>query len=212
MDILKFINFVGPPVLAFLLGSLVSYWNLVTSKYPRTHFLIRGYRPLKYYCGVYGISAIVIVLLVQVGALIVNIPSLSSVLGRWVLAVLVGVFIKTFVETRLSITVTIGNRSVPIGIDTFVRLFEPRLLGYIHEHEFYKVREFLKPSEQQYTNLSDVKARILNALPPQEGEAFGAERKAFLLAINEAENIGLVMGKYLRHVGKQNFELTFPNT
>jgi hypothetical protein len=201
---------VGPPLLAFVIASGVTALELVTSKYPRTVFVLA---PSKKSWALYAYSltygAIAALITATIGALsaaeIVRLEGLG-LSNPWVQAAYVGLTTKAFLHIRL-FTTTIGSHSVPIGIETVVQLFEPWLLRTIEIAEFNGVREFLTPRTRIYPDLKkvreDIKDNVPETLPEQE-------RIAFLSDIDEAEDVMRAMELYLKFLGRASFDRVFP--
>ena len=201
------VNLIGPGLLAFFLAGAIAWVELVTSKYPRTVFFIKNLWLVYLYALVYGTLSLVIMLgldwLIKAGAIALGGP-LNS--GRWAQSIAVGFSTKALLHIRL-FTVSTGSQSVPIGIESFVNLFEPTLLQNIHLYEFNKVREFLQPRSEKYADLNFVKQKILSDLP-QTFEA--AEKTSFETDIEKAFSVVSAMEIYLRRFGRANFNRVFP--
>ena len=201
------VNLIGPALVAFVLATAIAWLELVTSKYPRTIYFIKKHWLLYTYALVYGFLSLLIMFLwdalVKVDAVALASP-LST--GRWAQSIAVGFSTKALLHIRL-FTVSTGSQSVPVGIESFVNLFEPALLQNIDLHEFYKVREFLQPRSEKYKDLDVVKAKILSDLP----QSFdGAERTSFATDIEKALSVIAAMEVYLRRFGRANFNRVFP--
>lgn len=202
------LNFIGPGVLAFILAGTVAWLELVTSKYPQTVYFIRKYWALYVYALVYGVVGCALMLLLPLLSIKLEGPWISS---RWVQAVIIGFSTKAFLHIRLF---TAG--SVPIGIESILHLFEPTLLQNIELEEYYKVKEFLSPRAEKYsdaptagatTPLEAVTTRILDGLPSNFA---GAERLSFETDVKRASSILTAMEVYLRRFGRRLFSQTFP--
>ena len=200
------LNLICPAIVALIFATSVSWLELVTSKYPRTLFLIKNYRSLYVYAFVYGLAGFAIMIVLSLFTKVDDIQITGPLLTtRWGQAVAVGLSTKALLHIRL-FTVSTGSQSVPVGIESIVHLFEPTLLQNIDLHEFYKVREFLKPPSAKYPDLAVVKQMILSDLPQSFS---GAERTSFETDINKAATVVSAMEVYLRRFGKANFNRVF---
>jgi len=121
-------------------------------------------------------------------------------------AIFVGVSTRAFLHIRL-VKVSVGSQSFPIGIETFMYLFEPWLLRGIELDEFNAVREFIDKSQGHYTDLNVVKQKIGGNIPPNLPED---ERIAFLRDMHDKRTVPEAMELYLIYFGKKSFERVFP--
>ena len=196
------------PALAFVVAALISSVELITANYPRTYFLVlRKSRALFYYALIYGLLAFIITLaadyLVAAGKLKLE----GMIVGaKWFRAVAIGIAVKSLLHINL-FNITTGSQTLPIGIETITKIFEPPLIRRIIFDEFDAVRTFLAPYIAKYSNLTDVKALIAAnvppTLPPQESQAFETE-------LNKAANVTQAMERGLRFLGRQTFVRIFP--
>lgn len=198
---------VGPPLLAFGIATLATLLELVTSKYPRTFFLLKRSWALYAYPVIYGVIGFGVTvglgLFVETGTIKVEGLGLSN---PWIQAIAVGLSIKAFLHLRL-FSVGIGSQSFPIGVETIVQVFEPWLLRTIELHHFSMSREFLTSRANRYHDLNDVRARITANLPPTFPDQ---ERAAFLADVGRTTTVTEAMELYLAFLGKRNFDRVFP--
>lgn len=201
------LNLICPAILALILATAVAWLELVTSKYPRTLFLIKDYKLLYVYSFVYGLAGFLVMLGIGLftngNEVQITGPVVTT---RWTEALAVGLSTKALLHIRL-FTVSTGSQSVPVGIESIVHLFEPTLLQNIDLQEFYKVRQHLRPLSLKYSDLATVKQMILSDLPQSFS---GAERMSFETDIETAKNVVMAMEVYLRRFGKANFSRLFP--
>lgn len=199
-----------PPLLAFFIAYFFTVLELITSKYRRTYSLIFLKPSLHIYGFIYGIFALVIVLvwdsLVKSGSLKIEGLGLSNI---WWKSILIGISTKGFLKIRLW-NVNVGSNPFPVGIDSLVQLFEPWLLEEIGLSEFYEVRKFLQHKIDQYKNLSlkELKKRMEDNIPKTLKEQ---DKKVFKLDLSEAKNPMDAMEIYLSAFGKNTLELVFPD-
>jgi hypothetical protein len=197
----------GSAILAFLIASFISGLELVTIVCPRTFFLMTRNRALYTYALVYGAVAFVVTLAFQMlaldGTIRVTGPGLSS---PWVRAIVVGVTVKAFLHINL-FNVTIGSQSMPVGLETFVQLYEPALVRTIVFDEFSEVRTYIQPYAARHPDLADVKTKIKANIPPALSKE---ECGAFENDIDKAGTVIEALHLYLRFVGRKTFERVFP--
>src|SRR6267143_1157201 len=119
--------FLFPPLFAFLIGTLVSGLELITSKYPRTFFLIKKSWAFGVYATVYGLISFLVMLLLKslVEGQYVKLEGFA-ISNTMVQAFVIGVSTKALLHMRL-FQVTTGSQNFPVGIETLIYLFEPLL-------------------------------------------------------------------------------------
>lgn len=198
----------GPAFLAFAIAALVGGTELVTSKYPRTAFVLtpRKCWALYAYCAIYGIIAFIVTLLL--GSLVKSGTVQLSGVGLnspWAQAVAVGLTVKAFLHIRL-FSATVGSQTVPIGVETIVQLFEPWLLRTIDLDEFNGVREFLDAYAKRHNDLDEVRKRIKANIPTHLSSE---ERAALVADIDAAPDVIVAMERYLKLLGPNSFRRVF---
>jgi len=204
-----------PPLLSFIIGALVAHIELITSKYPRTFFLLKKSLALYAYTSIYGILSLIGMLVLEslIRTQVISLEGLG-ISSRWIQAVVVGVSTKALLHIRL-FKVSFRNLSFPVGVETFVFLFEPWLLRTIDLDEFNAVRDyhffsyfkFIALAENRYTDLNDVKTKIEDNIPPTLSNL---EKAAFLTDLKEKDTVPEAMELYLQSFGKRSFERVFP--
>src|ERR1700736_1601035 len=111
----------GPPVLAFVIASFIAALELITSKYPRTFFLLKRCPALYVYALIYGLIGLGVMLglnyLVSQKAVTLEGFGLSN---PWWQAVAIGLSVKAFLHLRI-FSVGVGGQSFPIGTETIVQ-------------------------------------------------------------------------------------------
>jgi hypothetical protein len=132
-----------PPLLSFIIGALVAHIELITSKYPRTFFLLKKSFALYAYTLIYGILSFFVMLTLEslTRAQIISLEGIG-ISNQWIQALIVGVSTKALLHIRF-FKVSFGSQSFPVGVETFVFLFEPWLLRTIDLDEFNAVRDFI---------------------------------------------------------------------
>lgn len=197
----------GPPLLAFGVATLIASLELITSKYPRTFFLLKKSCALYVYALIYGVIGcgvmLVLDLFIKAGSIKLEGFGLSN---PWVQSVAVGLSIKAFLHIRL-FSVGVGSQSFPVGIETIVQLFEPWLLRTIELDHFNAGRNFIGSRANKYSDLDDVKRRIKDNLPRTFSEQ---ERTAFQADVDRATTVVETMELYLGFLGRKSFDRVFP--
>lgn len=199
-----------PPLLAFFVAYLFTILELITSEYPRTYSFIIKKISLHSYGIIYGLFALIIVLildtLTQSGSITIKGLGLSNI---WWKAIIVGISTKGFLKIKL-FTVNVGSNPFPIGIDSLVQIFEPWLLETIRLNEYNEVRKFLEDKVNQYRNLNidDVKKKMVNNIPRT---LKAKDKKVFKLDLSEMEEIIEAMELYLSAFGRETLERVFPS-
>lgn len=165
--------------LAFIIASLISMLELITSKYPRTFFLLKKSWALYTYALIYGVISFVVMLVLN-SLIIAGIVKLEGVgiSNLWTQSIAVGLATKAFLHIRF-FNVSSGSQSFPVGTETIVQLFEPWLLRTIELDNFNAVRNFINSRANKYNDLNDVKTKSRNNLPrtfsEQDRTAFQAD-------------------------------------
>ena len=110
----------GPPILAFIIADCISVLELITSKYPRTFFLLKKCPALYIYAVIYGVIGFAVMLglnyLVSQKAVTLEGLGLSN---PWWQAVAIGLSVKAFLHLRI-FSVGVGAQTFPIGTETIV--------------------------------------------------------------------------------------------
>lgn len=197
----------GALLVAFITATVFTLLELVTSRYPRTFFLIAKSSSLYAYALIYGFISGVVMLgldyLVAQGTVKLEGLGLSS---PYVRAVAVGLTAKALLHVRL-FSVAVGSQTFPIGIETFVQPFEPWLLRLIELEHFDSASKLVAPRAAKYADLNDVEGRIRAELPLRLPPA---ERSAFLADLDRASTVSEAMQLYLEFVGRRIFNRVFP--
>jgi hypothetical protein len=196
----------APPILAFAIAAFLAWLELVTSKYPRTVFLMRRSWALYVYALIYGLIAFGVTLalgsLIKAGMIGLAGIGLSNV---WAQAIAVGVSSKALLHIRL-FSVSVGSQSFPVGIESIVQLFEPWLLRTIDLDHYNKREEYIAPRAAKRQDLNAVKERMRKDLPT----GADLERSAFLVDLQSVDNVVEAMRLYLTFLGKKTFDRVFP--
>lgn len=200
-----------PPLISFTIGTLMTLGELLTSKYPRTSFLLlRRSWALYLYAVIYGVISLGVMLvfkpLSEAGYVKLAGLGLSNI---WVRAIVVGVATKAFLHISLFSVggSSIGSKPIPLGTETIVHLFEPWLLETIILDDFNAVKEFIGKAVAHYPDLAAVKQTMIEELPqnlPKENIV------ALKEDLNTKTSVGGAMELYLRSLGSGTFKRVFP--
>jgi len=199
----------GPPLLAFLIASGITATELVTSEYSSTFFAVYRCPSLYLYSLIYGTIAFIIVA-IGTGSTHIEVIGISN---PWMQAIIIGHSIKAIFHIRLfSLTRGQGADPLPIGLETFVQIFEPQLKHKIEQAETHGIHRFLDPRVQKYSDPDDVKVRIMGNLSRHmTREARIAFKQDLEDILNDPdERIFGAMQLYLAFMGKKNLERIFP--
>lgn len=195
------------PIVAFAVAFLVTILELITTKYPRTGFLLRRCTKLYLFAAIYGTVATAVMVclgyFVHSGSIVLEGPALSR---SWVQALAIGLSTKALLHIRI-FNVAVGGRDFPIGVETLVQLFEPWLLREIELDHFNRMRYFLAPIVRTYPDLAEVKKMIRGDVP---ATLPAAERSAFLHDVDNAESVESACELYLGFLGRDSLGRLFP--
>jgi hypothetical protein len=197
----------APALLAFVLGATISCVELITTKYPRTSFLLSRSRSLYLYALLYGLIAAGLMFglnsLTAKGIVKLEGLGLDS---AWTRAVIVGLGVKAFMHVNF-VSVTVGKDVQPIGVETLTKLFEPTLLRNIDYDEWTGIDTFLQPRVTKYSDLAAVKNIAKASIP---GAIPNAEREGFGIDVDHAATVRAVLELFLRFAGQKPFNHVFP--
>jgi hypothetical protein len=126
----------------------------------------------------------------------------------WIRALEIGIAVKALLHIRL-FTVTTGSQTFPVGLESFVQIFEPWLLDHVAQDEFNNVSTYISEKRQKHAAQSDeaikaiLKNNIRTSLP-------AAEKAAIAIDIDQARNGEEAMTVYLSRFGKKSLCRLFP--
>ncbi len=195
---------------AAIIAFLTTLLGLITSRYPRTYFLVAKCPSLYIYCLIYGIIGFVVTL--GLDALIdANLLEISG-LGTdnpWVRSIAIGISSKAFLNLELfSFSSTGSGTTSPVGLKSLVAIFEPWLMESIELYEHSNMRELVgERAETIKISLSEAQDRAIRDLPERI-----LDKKvvtALKVDIQQKGSIEEVMELYLREFGRKNFDRVF---
>lgn len=190
-------------LIAFAIAATISGLELITSKYPRTYFLLYRCASLYAYIVIYGVIGSGATLLLPYLPIKIEGIDQSS---AWINAILIGVSIKAILHIRLFNVTTGPGNEFPVGLETILQLFEPWLLRTIDLDHFMRVRRYIGSRSARYLEADAVRSAILANIPP----AFSAaERAALTTDVAHLTTVSELMELYLSYVGRGTFEEVF---
>ncbi|SRR5260221_1993789 len=192
--------------LAFAAAAFVTAVELITTKYPRTPEFVTKSRWFYAYVLIYGaLGAAALALLPLVGSEVTMAG--VGLENPWVKALLVGFSVKAVLHIRIFTVSTGPNQSFPVGLETFVQLFEPWMLTSLDLDHFSAQQAFIKPRAAKQGSLAAAKKAALSNIP----SGFSAAVKTALIAdINGCMTTQEVISAYLKYVGIKLTGSTFP--
>lgn len=202
----------GHYLLAFSVAFLFTLTELLSNEYPMTHRFLGKSACLYAYGAAYGFSSIAFLWCLQYFGLYSCL--VTTILGNtWLQAVVIGLITKALLHVSI-----FRADSIPIGLETFAHIFEPRLLRQIALDEYDARQKYLITIQPIYNNLDDVLHRISDDIPrsvdPKLAESFFYDLDYKLSIEFDGESdetkIKFVMNNYLVMYGVQSFERTFP--
>jgi hypothetical protein len=194
-------------VLAFLICTLFTLLELVTSKYPTTFFLLKDSKSLYAYGIIYGFLAVGIYFLL---------PTISSqatlsgigVTNPWVRAVAIGLTVKAFFHVRLFDVSTGPGKSYPFGIESIVQIFEPWLLRTIDLNHFASSRIYLQ-ARAVACPIHDIEGVRSHAIAQIPDKFTDADKSTMTSDLQKADSVEKILGVYLTYTGKRTLESVF---
>ncbi len=192
--------------LTFVVATVVTGFELITTKYPRTPEFATKSRWFYAYILTYGaLGAAGLVLLPFVGSEVTMTG--VGLENPWVKALLVGFSVKAILHIRIFMVSTGPNQSFPVGLETFVQLFEPWMLTSLDLDHFFFQQAFIRPRAAKHADLAAAREAALSNIP----QGFAAEVKTALRAdINNCTTTQEVISAYLKYVGIRLTDSTFP--
>jgi hypothetical protein len=194
----------GQLTLTMAVATSVTALELITSKYPRTFEFVFKSAWFYVYVLIYGVlGGISFALLPLLGD---QVTTTSVIANPWIQAALVGFSIKAFLHIRIFTVSTGPGQSFPVGLESFVQLFEPWMLRSIDLDHYHEQRAFISP---RAANLTDVAARTMatNNVPPS---LTPQETAALKSDLQQAMTSDQVIGVYLKYFGLRLTRTTFP--
>lgn len=206
--------FVFACALAFLFGVYISLHDLFNAKAKEMLFAFAWKSwALWAYGSIYGGLAILFFYLLKDNFLNVAIEtaaarSLGEEFKIWLLAIFSGISIKSLLNVSFY-NARIDGKTLPIGLATFVEIFEPQLIKILGDDHFICLDTFLTKADLRIEHLSldDTRNLIRNTITSRYTKQ---EVTEFLLELATRGNKKEVLALYMRAFGKKTFCYTFP--
>jgi len=197
---------IGQFALAFVVAALVTGLELVTSKYPRTaRFALRS-AWFYAYIVIYGLLATAALALLPAVGDQVTLQGLG-LSNPWLKAALVGFSVKAVLHIRIFAVSTGPGQSFPVGLESFVQLFEPWMLRSLELDHYFAQSAFIAPRAGKFANVADARTRAKATAPPGLSSAEGA---VFDSDIDQAQTTDQVVAAYLKYAGIKLTKNAFP--
>jgi hypothetical protein len=127
----------------------------------------------------------------------------------WAFAAFAGISIKSLLGISFFNFRYDGGKIFPLGLATFVKIFEPQILKSLETDHYIAFDTFLTNAEQKTSHLS--LQDIHNIMRNKVSARFPtAEVNSFLLDLANTQNSRDALSLYLRGFGKRIFYHTFP--
>lgn len=194
------INF--PILVAFSTSFLITYFELITSKYWHTFFIVKKCRSLYWYSFWYGVFSAILMKLIINQSISIEIKTLANI---WSQAIGIGILTKSLLHVRL-FTASSGTKSYSIGLDSLVGIIETPLLENIRLYEFNGLRKYI----EQIASLQKSKEEIIKKIKENIPNYFDQkERDVFMLDLEKTNTKIESMEIYIRQFGKTSFDRLF---
>jgi hypothetical protein len=189
----------------FVVAALVTAVELITSKYPRTvRFAVKSVWFYAYIL-IYGLlGAIAFALLPLLGD---QVTTESVISNPWVKAAIIGFSVKAFLHIRIFAVSTGPGQSFPVGLESFVQLFEPWILRSLELDHYSEQSAFIASRAAKFANVAAARTEAKNNPPPGLSPA---EKAVFEADIDQAANAAQVIAAYLKYSGIRLTKTTFP--
>lgn len=197
---------IGMLGLAFAVAAFVTGVELLSSEYARTvPFAVRSiwfYTYVLIY-GILGAIALAILPLVSDQVTITGVGANNP----WIKALLVGFTVKALLHIRVFSVTTGPGQSFPVGLESFVQLFEPWLLKELQLDHYTKQTAFIAPRAQRFAGPIDARNVAKGNPPPGLSTA---EKVVFDADVDQAASAAQVIAVYLKYSGIRLTSITFP--
>ena len=197
---------IGLLVLTFAVAALVTAVELLTSKYPRTIRFVLKSVWFYVYVLIYGVlGAAALALLPLVGDQVtMEGVGLSN---PWFKSALIGFSVKAVLHIRVFSISPGPGQSFPVGLESFVLLFEPWMLRSLELDHFSEQKAFLAPRAARLASVAAARTQAKDNPPPGLSPP---EKAVFEADIDQAPNAEQVIAAYLKYAGIRLTKTTFP--
>src|SRR6185312_2516890 len=152
-------------LLAFAVSALVTAIELITSRYPRTARFALSSIWFYVYFLIYGCLAAARLALLPLLGDQASVGGIGAS-NPWISAALVGFSVKAILHIRIFAVSTGPGQSFPVGLESFVQLFEPWLLRTIELDHFYAQSKFIAPRAGKLATVDDARTKAKGNPPP----------------------------------------------
>jgi hypothetical protein len=125
----------------------------------------------------------------------------------WIKACLVGFSVKAVLHIRIFTVSTAPGQSFPVGLESFVQLFEPWMLRSLELDHYYAQSAFIAPRAAKFATVADARTQASANVPPGLSPA---DTAAFNADIGQATTPAQVIAAYLKYAGVKLTQSTFP--
>jgi hypothetical protein len=196
----------GHLLVAFAVAALVTGIELLTSKYPRTVRFALSSPWFYVYLIIYGLLGAAALALVPLVSDQLTVEGIGAT-NPWMKAVLVGFSIKAVLHIRIFSVTTGPGQSFPVGLESFVQLFEPWMLRTVELDHYSAQSTFITPRAARFANAAAAQTQAKSNPPPGLSSA---ERAVFESDIDQAATPAQVIAAYLKYAGIKLTMSTFP--
>ena len=191
---------------AFAVAASVTAIELITSRYARTARFALSSTWFYVYFLVYGVLAAAGLALLPLLGSEVSTGGIGAS-NPWTQAALIGFSVKAILHIRVFAVSTGPGQSFPVGLESFVQLFEPWLLRTIELDHYSAQSKFIGPRAAAYPHVEDARTQSKDNPPPGLSPA---EKAVFEADIDQANTSAQVIAAYLKYSGIGLTESTFP--
>jgi hypothetical protein len=185
---------------------VVTAVELITSKYPRTAPFALKSIWFYIYILIYGsLGAAGFALLPLLGDQVTT--EGIAISNPWAKAALIGFSVKAILHIRIFAVTTGPGQSFPVGLESFVQLFEPWILRTLELDHYSEQSAFITPRAARFANVTDARTQAKGNPPPGLS---AAERAVFDADIDQASTAAQVIAAYLKYSGIRLTKATFP--
>jgi hypothetical protein len=196
----------GLLILTFVVATLVTGVELLTSKYPRTARFALSSAWFYVYVIIYGLLGAVALAILPLVSDQITLEGAGTA-NPWVKAALIGFSVKAVLHIRIFAVSTGPGQSFPVGLESFVQIFEPWMLRTLELDHYSAQSAFIGP---RAARLGDVVAARTQAKANPPPELSAAETAVFNADIDQAANARQVVAAYLKYSGVKLTKVTFP--
>ena len=197
---------IGLLALTFSVATIVTAVELLTSKYPRTPDFALSSRWFYVYVAIYGLLAAGALALLPLVSDQMTLEGIGAS-NPWIKAALVGFSVKAVLHIRIFAVSTSPGQSFPVGLKSFVQLFEPWMLRTIELDHYFAQKAFIDPRAAKFAVVAAAQTQAKDNVPPGLSPA---EKAVFNSDIDQASTPSQVIAAYLKYAGIKLAGAAFP--